>query len=136
MNKFTKNVGIVPLITVRMLTTLPRLLFLFLISFRSVFRVNLVIHLIFRVTQSWNYKISRYIIIKTTVWVFNTNRVWHVCRTTVLFGTLNDDSLDMNNLALNNCFSYRNVFQNGVNASSKMFFFFFFFFCHKAQNFV
>ena len=36
------------------------------------------------------------------------------------FGTLKDCSLKINSLALNNCFSYRSVFQNGVNALSKM----------------
>ena len=44
-------------------------------------------------------------------------------------------SLEINSLALNNCFSYRNVFQNFVNALSKivvenpvL--------CQKSQNFV
>ena len=40
----------------------------------------------------------------------------------VIFGTLEDGRLEINSLALNNCFSYRNDFQNGVNALSKMFF--------------
>ena len=44
----------------------------------------------------------------------------YTCRTTVMFGTLKDGSLEINPLALNNCLSYRNVFQNGVNALSKM----------------
>ena len=43
-----------------------------------------------------------------------------MCRTTVIFETLKDGSLEINRLALNNGFSYRNVFQNGVNALSKM----------------
>ena len=43
------------------------------------------------------------------------------CRTAVRFETLKDGSLQMNSLALNNCFSYRNVFQNGVNTLSKRF---------------
>ena len=34
-------------------------------------------------------------------------------------GTLKDSSLKNNCLALSNCFSYRNVFQNGINALSK-----------------
>ena len=38
---------------------------------------------------------------------------------------MNDGSLEINNLALNNCFSYRNVFQNGTNTLSKIGFFFF-----------
>ena len=43
-----------------------------------------------------------------------------MCRTTVIFRTLKGGSLQINSLALKNCFSYRNVFQNGVNALSKM----------------
>merc|ERR1712240_255136 len=56
-------------------------------------------------------------------------------RLPLIFGTLKDGSLQINTLALNNCFSYRNIFQNGVNALSKMvlkkpgF-------CQKTQNFV
>ena len=66
--------------------------------------------------------------LKATVWFCNTNQVCHVwlnslpgytCQTTVVFGTLKDDSLQITNLALANCFSYRNVFQNDVNALSK-----------------
>ena len=55
--------------------------------------------------------------------------------TTVIFETLNDGGLEINSLALNNCFSHRKVFQNGVNDLSKLvlktpdF-------CQKAQNFV
>ena len=54
------------------------------------------------------------------------------------FVTLTDGSLEINSLALNNCFSYRNVFQNDANALSKMDlkYPFFFFFCQKAHNFV
>ena len=36
------------------------------------------------------------------------------------FRSLKDSSLEINSLALNKCFSYRNVFQNGVNALSKI----------------
>ena len=43
------------------------------------------------------------------------------CRTIVIFGTLNDGSLLINGLASNDCFSYRNFFQNGVDALSKIF---------------
>ena len=46
----------------------------------------------------------------------------HVSRTTIIFGSLKVGSLKISSLALNNnyCFSYRNVFQNVVNALSKM----------------
>ena len=60
----------------------------------------------------------------------------YTCRTTVIFGTLKDGCLEINSLALNNCFSYRNVFQNGVNALSEMVLKPPFFLCQQAQNFV
>ena len=43
-----------------------------------------------------------------------------MCRITVIFGTLKDESLLINTLASNLCFSYRNMFQNGVDALSKI----------------
>ena len=58
-----------------------------------------------------------------------TVRVCHVyfyfkigctCRITVIFGTMKDGSLLINTLASNICFSYRNMFQNGVDALSKI----------------
>ena len=58
-----------------------------------------------------------------------TVRVCHVycnfkidftCLITVMFGTLKDGSLLINTLASNICFSYRNMFQNGVDALSKI----------------
>ena len=58
-----------------------------------------------------------------------TIRVYHVycnlkigftCRITVIFGTLKDGSLLINTLASNICFSYRNMFQNGVDALSNI----------------
>ena len=39
---------------------------------------------------------------------------------TVIFGTRKGYSLQINSLAFSRCFSYRNVFQNGVNALSKL----------------
>ena len=38
----------------------------------------------------------------------------------IMFGTLKDNSLLINSLASNNCFSHRNIFQNGVNTLSKL----------------
>ena len=58
--------------------------------------------------------------------------IYYTCRTIVIFGTLKDDSLEINILALNNCFSHRNIFQNGVNTLSKMVNHF----CQKAQIFL
>ena len=40
-------------------------------------------------------------------------------RTAIIFGTIKNDSLLINNLASNNCLCHRNVFQNGVNNFSK-----------------
>ena len=42
------------------------------------------------------------------------------CRSTVIFGTLKDGSLLINTLASKICFSYINMFQNGVDALSKI----------------
>ena len=60
----------------------------------------------------------------------------YTCQTTVIFGKLKDGTV-VNSLEWNNCFSYRSVSQNSINALSKMdlkmvqpcF-------CQKAQNFV
>ena len=52
--------------------------------------------------------------------MFGTILTWlYRCRTTVIFGTLEDGSMEVNRLAFNNCFNYRNVFQNGINALQK-----------------
>ena len=70
-----------------------------------------------------------------------TVRVCHVCcnfkidftrRITVIFGTLKDGSLLINTLPSNICFSYKNMFQNGVDALSKIVDAF----LSKAQNFI
>ena len=53
-------------------------------------------------------------------------------RTTVIFGRLKDGGLQITSLASTNCFTYRNVFQNGVNALPKMVSYF----CQTTQNFV
>ena len=63
--------------------------------------------------------------LKVRAFFHKTVRVCHVycnftigftCRMTVIFGTLKDWSLLINTLASNICFSYRNTFQNGVDA--------------------
>ena len=58
-----------------------------------------------------------------TVWVchvYYNFKLGFTCRITVIFGTLKDGSLLINTLASNICFSYRNMFQNGVDALSKI----------------
>ena len=47
-------------------------------------------------------------------------KIGFTCRINVNFGTLKDGSLLINTLASNICFSYRNMFQNGVDALSKI----------------
>ena len=64
-----------------------------------------------------------------------TFKIGYARRTPVIFGTLKDGSLEINSLALSNCFSHRKVFQNGVNPLSKMVLKTPVF-CQKAQNFV
>ena len=70
-----------------------------------------------------------YIMLRVRAFFHETVRVCHVycnfkigftCRITVVFGTLKDGSLLINTLASNICFSYRNMFQNGVDALSKI----------------
>ena len=58
-----------------------------------------------------------------TVWVchiYCNFKVGFTCRITVTFGTLKGGSLLITTLASNICFSYRNMFQNGVDALSKI----------------
>ena len=52
--------------------------------------------------------------------VYGNFKIGFTCRITVIFGTLKDGSLLNNTLASNICFSYRNMFQNGVDALSKI----------------
>ena len=52
--------------------------------------------------------------------VYHNFKLGFTCRITVIFGTLKDWSLLINILASNICFSYRNMFQNGVDALSKI----------------
>ena len=51
--------------------------------------------------------------------VYCNFKIGFTCRITVIFGTLKDGSLLIKTLASNICFSYRNIFQNGVDALSK-----------------
>ena len=44
----------------------------------------------------------------------------HACWITIIFGTSKNEGLKIHSLPSNNCFSYRNVLQNGVNTLSKM----------------
>ena len=52
--------------------------------------------------------------------VYCNFKIGFMSRITVIFGTLKDGSLLINTLASNICFSYRNMFQNGVDALSKI----------------
>ena len=52
--------------------------------------------------------------------VYSSFKIGFTCRITVIFGTLKDGSLLLNTLASNICFTYRNMFQNGVDALSKI----------------
>ena len=67
--------------------------------------------------------------LKVRAFFHKTVRVCHVycnfkigftCRITVIFGTLKDGSLLINTLASKICFSYRNMFQNGIDALPKI----------------
>ena len=58
-----------------------------------------------------------------TVWVchvYYNFKIGFTCQITVIFGTLKDGSLLINILASNMCLSYRKMFQNDVDALSKI----------------
>ena len=81
----------------------------------------------------------KHFFLRVRAFFHKTVRVCHVyfkigftCRITVIFGTRKDGSLLINTLASNICFTYRNMFQNGVDALSKKLTPF----CQKAQNFM
>ena len=52
--------------------------------------------------------------------VYCNFKIGFMCRITIIFGTLKDGSLLINTLVSNISFSYRNMFQNGVDALSKI----------------
>ena len=52
--------------------------------------------------------------------VYCNFKIGFTCWISVIFGTLKDGSLLINTLASNICFSYRNMFQNGVDTLSKI----------------
>ena len=52
--------------------------------------------------------------------VYCNFKIGFTCRIIVIFGTLKDGSLLIYTLASNICFSYRNIFQNGVDALPKI----------------
>ena len=81
------------------------------------------------VNEHWIVKSQTWSDLRVRAVFHKTVRVCHVycifkigftCRITVIFGTLKDGSLLINTLASNICFSYRNMFQNGVDALSKI----------------
>ena len=54
-----------------------------------------------------------------TLWVCHVYcnfKIGFTCQITVIFGTLKVGSLLINTFASNICFSYRNLFKNGVDA--------------------
>ena len=75
------------------------------------------------------WRIPFAMILRVRAFFHKNVRVYHVychikigftCRITVIFGTLNDGSLLIDTLASNSCFTYRNMFQNVVEALSKI----------------
>ena len=79
-------------------------------------------------TMRWMH-VEIYLALRVRAFFHKTVRVCHVycifkigftCRITVIFGTLKDGSLLINTLASNICFSYRSMFQNGVDALLKI----------------
>ena len=113
-------------------------------------------HYVYRYESTWLDQIILYIfeqktyhfstkkILKGTNGRQKTYEIFHVysifysgfmCQTTVIFGITKDGSLVLNTLASWNCFTCRNLFQNGTNDMSECLTFETAF-CKKAQNFV
>ena len=81
-----------------------------------------------KVFQSIKYTSQPQVVVfglRVRAFFHKTVRVCHVycnfridctCRITVISGTLKDGGLLINTLASNICFSYRNMFQNGIDA--------------------
>ena len=104
---------------------------------------------IYFIFLKWRYEGNRTpdpgpIILKGTNGRQKTYEIFHVyctfyssfrCQTTVIFGITKDESLVLNTLASWNCFTCRNLFQNGANDMSECLTFETAF-CKKAQNFV
>ena len=76
-----------------------------------------------------NINLWQFSVLRVRAFFHKTVRVCHVyynfkigftCWITVIFGKLRDGSLLINTLASNICFSYRNMFQNGVDALSNI----------------
>ena len=95
----------------------------------TLFEIHTLLHLdnfYHRGYRGLNIEVSSETILLRVRAVFHkTVRICHVyCNFkigfTVIFGTLKDGSLLINTLASNICFSYRNMFQNGVDALSKI----------------
>ena len=88
-----------------------------------------ITQLVIKTTEKLFVPIISLTTLRVRAYFHKTVRVCHVycnfqigftCRITVIFGTLKDGSLLVNTLASNICFSYRNMFQNGVDALSKI----------------
>ena len=104
--------------------------------FRKMFRIRFCIfynrseltHCVISVSHAFPMQ-THYNSLRVRAFFHKTVRVCHVycnfklgftCRIIVIFGTLKDGSLLINTLASKICFSYRNMFQNGFNALSKI----------------
>ena len=80
--------------------------------------------------RNLNFSLRQYVHLKGTsgffIRLFGICQVYcnfklgYTCRITVIFETLKGGSLLINTLASNICFSYRNMFQNGVDTLSKI----------------
>ena len=67
----------------------------------------------------WGDCLRFWLSIQSTMIGTTCNLATYTCLTFIIFGTLQDGSLQISNLVLNNCFSYRSVFENDINSLSK-----------------
>ena len=101
----------------------------------KIFRAPVVYMSLYMMHGSISYLWLSFLFVKTdwVCYVWYNIYLGYTCRTTVICGALKDDSLLINILASNHCFSHRNIFKLESTLCQKWLFHFF---PQKAQNFV
>ena len=100
----------------------PILLYAILVSFKCISVCHILVKLgIDQLSENGHLRVQAFFHKTVRVCqVYCNFKIGFTCRITVIFGTLKDGSLLINTLASNICFSYRNIFQDGVDTLPKI----------------
>ena len=83
--------------------------------------LNLIYFIVSKIIKMLDLRVRAVFHKTVRVWhVYNNFKIGFTCRITVIFGTLKIGSLLINTLVSSISFSYKNMFQNGVDALSKI----------------